>query len=117
MAKWKAIITRKAAQELFKLLVAELEAASNLNDRTLILVDNMVLLEQLKGAHIDDIKKRGAVELFKQGTQELYRQNPSVLNVLKIVEQQRKLQAELKLTPASDKKVTKAVTEDEFEEY
>ncbi|MDR6883124.1 P27 family phage terminase small subunit [Bacillus sp. 3255] len=105
MFKPKAIITSVAARELFKILVRELEIDNNLSERTIMLVDNMVLLEQLKRAHIEDIKKRGSVELFKNGTQEMYRSNKSVDAVLKIVEQQRKLQAELKLTPASDRKV------------
>ncbi|MDD9266063.1 P27 family phage terminase small subunit [Paenibacillus sp. GCM10023248] len=105
MFKPKTIITTVAARELFKILVRELEIDNNLSERTIMLVDNMVLLEQLKRAHIEDIKKRGSVELFKNGTQEMYRSNKSVDAVLKIVEQQRKLQAELKLTPASDRKV------------
>ncbi|CAN7654735.1 P27 family phage terminase small subunit [Paenibacillus sp. LjRoot153] len=105
MFKHKAIITTVAARELFKILVRELEIDNNLSERTIMLVDNMVLLEQLKRAHIEDIRKRGSVELFKNGTQEMYRSNKSVDAVLKIVEQQRKLQAELKLTPASDRKV------------
>jgi phage terminase small subunit len=105
MFKPKAIITTVAARELFKTLVRELEIDNNLSERTIMLVDNMVLLEQLKRAHIEDIRKRGSVELFRNGTQEMYRSNKSVDAVLKIVEQQRKLQAELKLTPASDRKV------------
>lgn len=105
MFKPKAVITTVAARELFKTLVRELEIDNNLSERTIMLVDNMVLLEQLKRAHIEDIRKRGSVELFKNGAQEMYRSNKSVDAVLRIVEQQRKLQAELKLTPASDRKV------------
>jgi hypothetical protein len=61
---------------------------------------------------------RGVVELFKNGAQEMYRENKSVAAILKIVEQQRKLQAELKLTPASDKKVSKAVEPDDgFDDF
>lgn len=113
MFKHKAIITTVAARELFKILVRELEIDNNLSERTIMLVDNMVLLEQLKRAHIEDIRKRGSVELFKNGTQEMFRSNKSVDAVLKIVEQQRKLQAELKLTPASDRKVAGLVVKPE----
>jgi len=106
MYKPKANIKHKEAKKLFENIVEELRIDSNLSKRTLVLVDNLVLLEQLKQDAIADIKLRGSVELFKNGTQEMYRENKSVDKILKIVEQQRKLQAELKLTPASDRKVS-----------
>lgn len=117
MYKHKPIIKRKEAKALFKLIIKELEAENILNDRTVMIVDNTVLLEQLKHQHLDDIKERGVVELFKNGAQEMYRENKSVDKILKIVEQQRKLLAELKLTPASDKRVTEVVTVDDFEDF
>ncbi|GIP38649.1 hypothetical protein J31TS4_19290 [Paenibacillus sp. J31TS4] len=109
MFKPKSAITVKAAKELFDILVEELRIDDNLSARSIMLVDNIVLLEQLKQRAIADIKKRGAVELFKNGSQEMFRDNKSVDKVIKIVEQQRKLQAELKLTPASDRKVSGVV--------
>lgn len=113
----KPIITREQAKDLFNILMQELNAAENLNERTILIVDNMALLEQLKHAHLDDIKQRGVVEYFVNGSQEMWRENKSVGNVLKIIEQQRKLQAELKLTPASDKRVMEVVAVDEFEKF
>jgi P27 family predicted phage terminase small subunit len=117
MYKPKRIIKHKEAKKLFQIIVQELEKENALNDRTMMIVDNIVLLEQLKQEHMDDIKERGVVELFKNGSQEMFRENKSVVKILKIVEQQRKLQAELKLTPASEKKITEVVTVDEFEEF
>lgn len=117
MYKPKSVIKRKAAKEMFNILVQVLEEEDNLNDKTMIIVNNMVLLEELKQQHLDDIKKRGVVEWFENGSQQMWRENKSVGNVLKIVEQQRKLQAELKLTPASDKRVTEVVVEDEFDNF
>ncbi|MBN2909146.1 P27 family phage terminase small subunit [Polycladomyces sp. WAk] len=117
MYKPKKIIKHKEAKKLFQIITQELEKEGNLNDRTMIIVDNMVLLEQLKQEHMDDIKERGVVELFKNGSQEMFRENKSVDKILKIVEQQRKLQAELKLTPASDKRIAEVVTVDEFEAF
>jgi hypothetical protein len=117
MYKPKKIIKRREAKLMFDLLIQELEKEMNLNDKTIMIADNIVLLEQLKQEHLDDIKERGVVELFKNGSQEMFRENKSVDKVLKIVEQQRKLQAELKLTPASDKRVAEVVTVDEFESF
>jgi P27 family predicted phage terminase small subunit len=115
--KPKKIIKNKEAKNLFQILIQELEKENNLNDRTLMIVDNIVLLEQLKQEHMKDIKKRGVMELFKNGSQEMFRENKSVDKILKIVEQQRKLQAELKLTPASEKKIAEVVEVDDFERF
>lgn len=122
MHKPKQEIKNKAAKKLFEILIRELEIDDNLSDRTIMIADNMVLLEQLKQQHIKDIKERGAVELFVNGSQQMYRQNKSVDAVIKIIEHQRKLQAELKLTPASDRKVSGVVDpeggdKDDFEKF
>lgn len=117
----KSVIKRKAAVDMFKILVSILEAENKLSQEAMMIVDNIVLLEQTKQGLIDDIRKRGVVEFFKQGEQEFFRDNKSVDKLLKIIEQQRKLQAELRLTPASDKKVSGAVGQnvekDEFEKF
>jgi P27 family predicted phage terminase small subunit len=115
--KPKKIIKHKEAKKMFEIITQELEKEGNLNDRTLMIVDNMVLLEQLKQEHFEDIKQRGVVEHFVNGSQEFFRENKSVDKILKIVEQQRKLQAELKLTPASDKRVSEVVAVDDFEDF
>ncbi|GIO39308.1 hypothetical protein J41TS12_41690 [Paenibacillus antibioticophila] len=107
--KPKKEVKHRAAKKLFEIVIRELEIDDNLSDRTIMITDNLALLEQLKQQHIDDIKLRGVVELFKNGTQEMYRQNKSVDAIIKIIEHQRKLQAELKLTPASDRKVSGVV--------
>ncbi|MNW43599.1 hypothetical protein D3C74_208040 [compost metagenome] len=107
--KPKKEIKHRAAKKMFEIVVRELELDDNLSDRTVMIADNMALLEQMKQQHIEDIRIRGVVELFKNGTQEIYRQNKSVDAVIKIIEHQRKLQAELKLTPASDRKVSGVV--------
>ena len=114
----KKNITHYDARKLFYTLVEELQNSDQLNKQTFLIVDNMVLLEQIKQKHYEDVIERGVIEHFKQGAQEFYRENKSVDKILKIIEQQRKLQAELKLTPASNKKVSKAVdTDDSFENF
>ena len=109
--KAEPYITRKEALELFGILVEELEKENELNARSIMLVNNIVLLEQMKHHLYDDILTRGVVELFKNGSQEMFRDNKSVDKIKGIVEQQRKLQAELKLTPASEKKVIEVIKE------
>ncbi|MEY8750753.1 hypothetical protein [Alkalicoccobacillus gibsonii] len=52
-----------------------------------------------------DIQKRGTVEYFKNGTQEMWRDNKSVDKVMKTMETQRKLLAELRLKPASEREI------------
>lgn len=107
--KPKGEIKNRAAKKLFDIVIRELEIDDNLSDRTIMITDNLALLEQLKQQHLADIKARGVVELFINGSQQMYRQNKSVDSVIKIIEHQRKLQAELKLTPASDRKVSGVV--------
>lgn len=119
MPKPKKFIRHREAKKMFEIIISELEVDNNLSERTLMIVDNMALLEQLKQHLIEDINKRGEVEFFKNGSQEMFRDNKSVDKILKIVEQQRKLQAELKLTPASDRKVAGLVDpdEDDFDKF
>lgn len=104
-------ITREEAKVIFNILAEELEKEDELNARSIMLVNNIALLEQMKFNLYDDILTRGVVELFVNGSQELWRDNKSVDKIKGIVEQQRKLQAELKLTPASEKKVVEVIKE------
>lgn len=110
-------ITRPEALKLFDLLIEELDKEDDLNAKTVMLVNNIVLLEQMKYNLYDDILTRGVVELFKNGSQEMFRDNKSVEKIKGLVEQQRKLQAELKLTPASKKKVVEVIKEKENDEF
>lgn len=117
--KPKKIINNLEAKKIFNVLIAALEEENKLNDSTILIVNNFAYLEQMKQMFHLDINQRGVMELFKNGSQEYYKENKSVANVLKIVESQRKLQAELKLTPATDKKITEVIEEkvDEFDEF
>jgi phage terminase small subunit len=115
--KPKSIIKNREAKKMFTILIEELEKEGTLDDRTILIVDNMVLLEQLKQEHFQDVKERGVIELFKNGSQEIFRENKSVDKILKIVEQQRKLLSELCLTPSSAKRVAEVVEVDEFEAF
>lgn len=115
--KTKKEITHQEAKKLFDILVIELEKEENLDERTIRIVNDIILLEQIKYGLIEDIQTRGVVEWFKNGTQEMYRDNKSVDKIMKCVDQQIKLQRELKLTPSSDKKIAEVVSVDEFDKF
>ncbi|MET3507043.1 P27 family phage terminase small subunit [Halalkalibacter oceani] len=114
-------IRLKAAKEVFYTLAAELEKVDKFNDKTYLIINNFALLEQMKLDLIADIRKRGVVELFKNGSQEMMRDNKSVDKVMKTIEQQRRLLAELRLTPASEREIVGVVAtveeSDEFQKY
>lgn len=114
-------IEEKAAIEIFKIVVAELMElyGDEISESVLHIVRDIALLENSKQQLIADIKERGVVELFKNGSQEMMRDNKSVDKVMKIVEQQRKQLSELQLTPASRKAITKNLKSkvDEFEAF
>ncbi|MCS1351157.1 P27 family phage terminase small subunit [Mechercharimyces sp. CAU 1602] len=111
-------ITIKAAKNLFHIVAGELEKEKMLNERTILIVENMALLEQVKERLLKDIKDRGVVEHFVNGTQEMWRENKSVDKVLKVVEGQRKLLNELCLTPSSAKKIDVEIDDgDDFDDY
>jgi hypothetical protein len=103
--KPKSIIKKREAKKMFVILIKKLEKEGIPDDRTILIIDNMILLELLKQDHFQDIKERGVIELFKIGSQEIFRDNKSVDKILKIVERQRKLLSELFLTPSSAKRV------------
>ncbi|TPE68029.1 P27 family phage terminase small subunit [Halalkalibacterium halodurans] len=114
-------IRKKAAKDVFYTLANELEKVNKLNDKTYLIINNFALLEQIKLDLIDDIRARGVVELFKNGSQEMMRDNKSVDKVMNTIERQRRLLAELRLTPASEREIVGMVAtveeSDEFEKY
>jgi hypothetical protein len=103
--KPKSIIKKREAKKMFVILIKKLEKEGIPDDRTILIIDNMILLELLKQDRFQDIKERGVIELFKNGSQEIFRENKSVDKILKILERQRKLLSELFLTPSSAKRV------------
>ena len=91
-------ITRPEAKRLYRRIIRLLENADLLNEGTAKLVGDIAWLEQLRLELVNDIEKRGPVEHVKQGKQHVYRKNPSVAQVLKVIEQQRKIWVSLKLS-------------------
>jgi P27 family predicted phage terminase small subunit len=108
----------KGAKEVFNTLANELRKVDKLNDKTYLIINNFALLEQLKLDLLKDIKERGVVELFKNGSQEMMRDNKSVEKVMNTIERQRRLLAELRLTPASEREIVGMVaTVEESDEF
>lgn len=117
--KIDANITEKPALNLFKSVIEEYSQTNGeINKTVLFIAESISMLENTKQKLLVDIKERGVVEYFVNGSQEMYRDNKSIDKVNKIVEQQRKLLAELKLTPASQKEAVRKVTKgDDFEGF
>lgn len=56
--------------------------------------------EDMKQALAADIKKRGAVVETRNGRQVFHKENPSMARMCRYTELQRKIRADLKITPA-----------------
>ncbi len=115
--KAEPLITHPEARRIHKTVIAALRRDGRLDNSTRRLADDLALLEEVKQNLMADIKSRGVVEWFTNGKQEMWRENKSVAAVYKAVEQQRKLQAELRLTPASGLRPDGARELDEFERF
>lgn len=98
-------ITDPAARMLYDRLCAQVEHVhGELTDSALALVFDVALAEQIKQRLNKDINTRGAVEPWKNGRQRVMRENKSVVQVQRLMEQQRRNLAELGLTPGAKRK-------------
>lgn len=88
-----------------------------MTDADQMLVADYARAEQIKQMAIADIAERGLGEERENGRQSYYCENKSVGILRSYTEQQRKLLAELKLTPSSRKASTVQVSADEFDEF
>lgn len=104
---------------LYDALCAEYERTQGaLTGATQGIVADIVYQEQLKAALIRDINENGLGRKAYNGRQYYWQDNKSVGAYKGACEQQRKLYAELRLTPASSKLgVIGAAAEDEFNTF
>ncbi|HIU45810.1 MAG TPA: P27 family phage terminase small subunit [Candidatus Fimadaptatus faecigallinarum] len=81
------------------------------------IVADIVYLEQTKETLIADIRQNGVTRKSYNGRQYYYQENKSVGQYKTVTEQQRKLYAELKLTPASTGMQIASTIQDEFNAF
>lgn len=87
-----------AAQALYDALCAQLEKKfGEVPDSAQLLVYDIALADQIKRRLLQDITKRGAVETFRNGRQTVMRENKSIVQTQRLMEQQRKNLVELGL--------------------
>jgi P27 family predicted phage terminase small subunit len=98
-----------------------LEAEGRADSTDPIIVETTAYLFQLYSDYTDRIKELGSImEYTNKGGQTNIVKNPLAIEIPKIIEQTRKLLAELALTPASRKRLQEQLTEevgDEFERF
>lgn len=101
---------------MYDQLCAELDAAGQLTLAAQNVVADVCYLEQLKSNLIADIERNGITKMVYNGRQHYLQANKSVGEYKSACEQQRKLYAELRLTPASGP-VRADLVKDEFNEF
>ncbi|MBA4544363.1 MULTISPECIES: phage terminase small subunit P27 family [Thermoactinomyces] len=98
-----------------------LEAEGRAESTDPIIVETVAYLFQLYAEYTEKIKELGSVmEYTNKGGQTNLVKNPLAIEIPKIIEQIRKLLAELALTPASRKRLQEQLTEnagDDFENF
>jgi P27 family predicted phage terminase small subunit len=98
-----------------------LEAEGRSDSTDPIIVETTAYLFQLYSDYTERVKELGSImEYTNKGGQTNIVKNPLAIEIPKIIEQTRKLLAELALTPASRKRLQEQLTEevgDEFERF
>lgn len=110
-------LTDAAARDVYERLesaCAKRDGAAD--DCSLMLIMDYCRNEQLKGLLVKDIEARGLGREVKNYRQNYYKPNESITQLKNVIEQQRKLLNELKLTPSS-RKVDETPVEDELSRF
>lgn len=90
-------ISDEKTKKLYRKIKKLLQTAASFSETASQLLTNLCLLEQLKQELLADVEKRGVVELFINGEQQFFRANPSVSSITKVIGEQRRILAALKL--------------------
>lgn len=109
-------ITDPKARDMYERLCATCELRDGgTTDAQQMLIADCARFEQIKQMLIADIAKRGLGWEKKNGRQSYYQKNESVAQLRAYAEQQRKILAELRLTPNSQKEPMLAMIDDGFD--
>ena len=110
-------VTNEAARGMYERLCAACEQRpGGLSGADQMLIGDVAFAEQIKQLLMDDIAARGLSMKRYNGRQEYWQENRSPAQYRAYCDQQRKMLAELKLTPAS-RKAEQVVLEDEFDKF
>ena len=86
------------------------------DDACLTLIADAARGEQIKEMLLKDIAERGLGSTFKNYRQSYYKPNESVKEVRAVMDQQRRILKELRLTPAS-RNADSAIVDDGFSDF
>ena len=110
-------ITDKRARHMYdRLCDACGRRAEGMTDPDQMLVADIAYAEQIKQMLMDDIAERGLGQERYNGRQKYWQENKSPAQFRAYCEQQRKILAELRLTPAG-RKAERIEIDDDFENF
>lgn len=113
---WERITDPKARKTYDALCEACEARAGGMTDPDQMLIEDVAFLEQMKEMLREDIAKRGIGQERRNGRQTYWADNKSLSHLRATTELQRKLLAELKLTPAS-RKAQAVEIDDDFDRF
>ena len=104
--------------EMYRKICAECEQREGgMTETDQMLVLDLALTEDIKQLLLEDIHDRGLGSVHNNGRQSYYKENASIPRLRAMMDQQRKILAELRLTPASRKAVQISMFKDDFDEF
>ena len=110
-------ITSENSRDVYERLAAACEKRpGGCDDACLLLIADYCRNEQLKKMLLSDIQARGLGREVNNYRQKYYKPNESVAHLRAVIEQQRKLLNELRLTPASNK-AEQVTINDELQDF
>lgn len=113
---WERITDPKARKMYDTLTEACEQRPGGMTDPDQMLIGDVAYLEQIKELLREDIAKRGIGQERSNGRQRYWADNKSLAHYRSSCESQRKLMAELRLTPNA-RKAEQVVVNDDFDEF
>lgn len=106
------------AREMYEALCAACEAREGgMTDADQMIIADAAQAEQIKQQLQQDIRERGIGSQQHNGRQSYWQDNKSVPQLRAYMDQQRKLLAELRLTPQARKAEQQAFAVDDFDDF
>jgi len=113
---WQRITDKRARRMYERLCDACDRRPEGMTDPDQMMVADVAFAEQVKGLLENDIQERGIGKEVRNGRQTYWADNKSMAHLRAYTETQRKLLAELKLTPNKRKAATVQI-DDDFDSF